>query len=134
MKLPKNGKSNKKDPYRQMAGRDKVIISSEQYEAPEITTFICNYCNRDLIKLSESSGNNVSWYCNNCSIPFEPENESIRHKQKLEVPDRNIEPAIATTPGIPDISIRHEPELKDGALALSKKGTIRFTQYKDSSQ
>jgi hypothetical protein len=114
--------------------KEKVIITGEAYEAPEITTFICNYCNRDLIKLSDSSGNNVSWYCNHCSVPFEPENESIRHKQKLEVPDRNIEPAIATTPGIPDISIRHEPELKDGALALSKKGTIRFTHYEDSSQ
>jgi hypothetical protein len=37
-------------------------------------------------------------------------------------------------PGIPDISIRHKPELKDGALALSKKGTIRITHYEDSSQ
>ena len=37
-------------------------------------------------------------------------------------------------PGIPNISIRHEPELKDRALALSKKGTIRFTHYQDSSQ
>jgi hypothetical protein len=113
---------------------DKVVIAGEAYEAPEVTTFICNYCNRDLIKLSDSSGNNISWYCNHCSIPFEPENESIRHKQKLEVPDRNVEPAAATTPGIRDISIRHEPELKGGALALSKKGTIRFTHYEDSSQ
>jgi hypothetical protein len=53
---------------------------------------------------------------------------------KISVPDRNVEPYVSTTPGIPDISIHHEPELKDGALALSKKGTIRFTHYEDSSQ
>jgi hypothetical protein len=110
--------------------KEKVIISSEQYEAPEITTFICNYCNRDLIKLSDSSGKNVSWYCNNCSVPFEPEKESIRHKQKLEVPDRNIEPAIATTPGIPDISIRKEPEIKGGLKKFQEKG-LRITHYEE---
>jgi hypothetical protein len=110
--------------------KDKVIIAGEQYEAPEVTTFICNYCNRDLIKLSDSSGNNVSWYCNNCSIPYEPENESIRHKQKLEVPDRNIEPAIATTPGIRDIRIHHEPEIKGGLKALQQRG-LKITRYEE---
>jgi hypothetical protein len=108
--------------------KEKVIISSEQYEGPEVTTFICNYCSRDLIKLSDSSGNNVSWYCNHCSIPFEPENESIRHKQKLEVPDRNVEPAIATTPGIPDISISHTPPIRGGFLELQKKG-LKIKDY-----
>jgi hypothetical protein len=110
--------------------KDKVIIAGEAYEAPEVTAFICNYCNRDLIKLSDSSGNNVSWYCNHCSIPFEPENESIRHKQKLEVPDRNIEPAVATTPGIPDISIHHEPEPKGSFKRLQEKG-LKITNYKE---
>jgi hypothetical protein len=109
---------------------DKVVIAGEAYDAPEITTFICNYCNRDLIKLSDSSGKNVSWYCNSCSIPFEPENESIRHKQKLEVPDRNIEPAVATTPGIPDISIYHTPEPKGAFKALQQKGS-KITDYKE---
>jgi hypothetical protein len=109
--------------------QDKTIIG-EEYDVPEITTFICNYCNRDLIKLSDSSGNNVSWYCNHCSIPFEPENESIRHKQKLEVPDRNVEPAIATTPGIPDIRIHHEPEPKGAFKALQQKG-LKITDYKE---
>jgi hypothetical protein len=110
--------------------KDKVIIAGEQYEGPEVTTFICNYCNRDLIKLSDSSGNNISWYCNNCSIPFEPENESIRHKQKLEVPDRDVEPAIATTPGIPDISIKKQPEIKGGLKKFQEKG-MKITHYEE---
>jgi hypothetical protein len=113
--------------------KDKVIIAGEAYEAPEITAFICNYCSRDLIKLSDSSGNNVSWYCNHCSIPFEPEKESIRHKQRLEVPDRNVEPAVTSIGMTPDVSIRHEPELKGGFAQMAKKGTIRFTSYQESN-
>jgi hypothetical protein len=122
MKFKKSSRINYAKP-----NKEKVIIAGEQYEAPEITTFICN---RDLIKLSDSSGNNVSWYCNNCSIPFEPENESIRHKQKLEVPDRNIEPAVATTPGIPDTRIHHEPEPKGAFKALQQSG-LKITDYKE---
>jgi hypothetical protein len=34
---------------------------------------------------------------------------------------QELEPAIATTPGIPDIRIHLGPEIKDGALVLSKK-------------
>jgi hypothetical protein len=127
MKFKKKGLTN----FRQTQPPiDKVIISSEQYEAPEVTTFICNYCNRDLIKLSDSSGNNATYYCSNCSVPYEPENESIRHKQKLSVPDRNIEPAVATTPGIPDISIHHEPELKGAFKVLQQKG-LKIRDYKE---
>jgi hypothetical protein len=125
MKFKKVGTHSRRAPT---PTKDKVVIAGEQYEGPEVTTFICNYCNRDLTKLSDSSGRNISWYCNNCSIPFEPENESIRHKQKLEVPDRNVEPAIATTPGIPDISIRHTPPIRGGFAELKAKG-LKITDY-----
>ena len=127
MKFKKRPSSNIRG---RSANKDKVVIAGEAYEAPEVTTFICNYCNRDLIKLSDGNGNNVSWYCNNCSIPFEPENQSIRHKQRLEVPDRNVEPAIATTPGIPDISIKKEPDLSPTFKALQKKG-LKITRYEE---
>jgi hypothetical protein len=107
--------------------QDKTIIG-EEYDVPEITTFICNYCNRDLIKLSDSSGNNISWYCNNCSIPFEPENESIRHKQKLEVPERNVEPAAVSFSNTPDVSIMHNPPIRGGFAELQKKG-LKIKDY-----
>jgi hypothetical protein len=71
------------------------------------------------------------YFCTKCSVEFDPAEENLRKESKITVPDRNVEPAVSTTPGIPDISIRHEPELKDGALALSKKGTIRFTSYEE---
>jgi hypothetical protein len=40
---------------------------------------------------------------------------------------------VSTTPGINEdsVAISHEPELKDSALALSKKGTIKFTHYEE---
>jgi hypothetical protein len=63
-----------------------------------------------------------------------PESENLRRESKLVVPDRNIEPAITSVGYVPDVSIKHKPELKDGALALSMKGTIRFTRYEDSSR
>jgi hypothetical protein len=37
-------------------------------------------------------------------------NRYICEESKIVVPDRNIEPAVATTPGIPDISIPHESD------------------------
>jgi hypothetical protein len=36
----------------------------------------------------------------------------VSHKQKLSIPYQDSEPAVATTPGIPDISIRHTPPLR----------------------
>jgi hypothetical protein len=38
------------------------------------------------------------------------------------------EPAVATTPGPRDISIRHEPEIRGGLKSLQQKG-IKITSY-----
>ncbi len=46
----------------------------------------------------------------------------VSHKQKLSIPYQDSEPAVATTPGIPDISIRHTPPLRGGFSELQKKG------------
>jgi hypothetical protein len=90
---------------------DKIIISSE-YFANERPSYICSICNRTLSRLSDAGGNNSTYFCTNCSVSYDIENENVRRESKLSVPDRNIEPAIATTPGIPDISIHKEPEIK----------------------
>jgi hypothetical protein len=86
-----------------------------------------------LVKLSDGSGANESYWCRNCSIEFQPENESIRHKQKLDVPDRNIEPAIATTPAIDytSVQIHKEPEIKGTFKVLQQKG-IKIKNYKET--
>jgi len=76
-----------------------------------------------------------TFWCRNCSVEFDPELESIRRESKLLIPDRNQETLVATTPGqdylTKKIEINHAPELKEGALVLSKKGTIRFTHYEE---
>jgi hypothetical protein len=109
--------------------KDKVIISSEYYE-DDRPSYICSICNRTLNRLSDAGGNNQTYYCRFCNVEFVPESENVRRESKLSVPDRNIEPAVATTPGIPDISIRKEPEIKGGLKALQQKG-LKITNYKE---
>jgi hypothetical protein len=109
--------------------KDKVIISSEYYE-DDRPSYICSICNRTLNRLSDAGGNNQTYYCRFCNVEFDPESENVRRESKLSVPDRNIEPAVATTPGIPDISIRKEPEIKGGLKALQQKG-LKITNYKE---
>ena len=108
---------------------DKVIISSEYFE-DDRPSYICSICNQTLIRLTDSSMQNTAFWCRNCSVEFNLEEENVRRESKLSVPDRNIEPAISTTPGIPDISIHHEPEIKGGLLELKKKG-LKITHYEE---
>jgi hypothetical protein len=110
---------------------DKIIISSEYYENVRPSSYICSICNRTLSRLSDAGGNNQTYYCRFCNVEFDPESENVRRESKLSVPDRNIEPAVATTPGIPDISIRKEPEIKGGLKALQQKG-LKITDYKEN--
>ena len=67
---------------------------------------------------------NTSFWCRNCSVEFNLEEENVRRESKLSVPDRNIEPAVATTPGTPDISIHKEQELKGGFAELANYDTV----------
>ena len=106
MNFPKIGKSG--DAAR-TPNDNKVIISSEFFE-DDRPSYICSICNQTLIRLTDAGMNNTSFWCRNCSVEFDPENENVRRESKISVPDRNIEPAVSTTPGIPDISLHKEPE------------------------
>ena len=108
---------------------DKIIISSE-YFANDRPSYICSICNRTLSRLSDAGGNNSTYWCRHCSVEFDPAEENVRRESKLSVPDRNIEPAVSTTPGIPDISIHHEPEIKGSLKELQKKG-LKITHYEE---
>jgi DNA-directed RNA polymerase subunit RPC12/RpoP len=109
--------------------KDKVIISSEYYENDR-PSYICSICNQTLIRLTDAGQNNTSFWCRHCSIEWNPEEENLRKESKITVPDRNIEPAVATTPGIPDIRIRHESEPKGAFKALQQRG-LKITDYKE---
>ena len=109
---------------------DKVIISSDYYKE-ERPSYICSICNRTLSRLSDAGGNNSTYWCRNCSVEFDPELENVRRESKISVPDRNIEPVVATTPGIIDVSIHHTPEPKGAFKALQQKG-IKIKDYKET--
>jgi hypothetical protein len=108
---------------------DKVVISSEYYtNVHDNPSYICSWCNQTLSKLQDAGQNNTRFFCRNCQIEFDPESENVRRESKLIVPDRNIEPAVSTTPGIPDVSIRHTPPIRGGFAELQKKG-IKIKDY-----
>jgi predicted RNA-binding Zn-ribbon protein involved in translation (DUF1610 family) len=108
---------------------DKVVIAGERYEGEDRPEYLCSFCNITLVRLKDSSQQNTTYWCKHCSVEFDPEAENLRKESKIVVPDRNEEAAISSIQNIPDISIRHEPELRGGFAALAKKGTIRFTSY-----
>jgi hypothetical protein len=74
--------------------------------------------------LTDAGGNNITYWCRNCSVEWDPTEENIRRESKISVPDRNVEPAVATTPGINEdsVAIRHTPEIKGGLKELQKRG------------
>ena len=115
------------------ANNDKVTISSEYYENIR-PSFICNVCNCTLSKLTDHSGQNISFYCTRCNIEFDPETENIRRESKISVPNRNEETLVAHTPGQEylnkQIEVKHEQEIKGGLKELQKRG-LKITHYEE---
>jgi hypothetical protein len=109
---------------------DKVVISTEFFQNDR-PAYLCSFCNCTLSKLQDAGQNNTTFWCRHCSIEFDPESENLRKESKISVPDRNIEPVVATTPGIPDVSIHHTPEPKGAFKALQQKG-IKIKDYKET--
>jgi DNA-directed RNA polymerase subunit RPC12/RpoP len=107
---------------------DGILIGVE-HTGPEKVEYVCSWCNRSLVRLSDRNNQSESWFCQNCSIEFDTNDEQISYKQKLSIPYEDSEPAIASIGSVPDVSIHHTPQLRGGFAALAKKGTIRFTSY-----
>jgi hypothetical protein len=112
-------------------GKFDGITIGDEHLGQEKIEYICSFCNRTLVKLSDG-GANEQMFCSHCSIAYNLDDDSVRHKQKLSVP-QETEPDITSVGTVPDVSIRHEPELRGGFAALAKKGTIRFTSYQESN-
>ncbi len=106
-----------------------VVIGDDEYKEQERTELVCSWGNHSLVRLTRIVSE--SWFCRNCSIEFNSDDERVSHKQKLSIPYEDTEPAIASIGVSPDVSIHHEPELKGGFAQLAKKGTIRFTSYEE---
>jgi DNA-directed RNA polymerase subunit RPC12/RpoP len=124
--------NNKITPH--MMDKFNGITIGDEHIGPDKVEYVCSWCNRSLVRLSDRNNQSESWFCRNCSIEFNSlDDEQVSHKQKLSIPyQEDSEPAIASVGVTPDVSIRHEPTLKGGFAALAKKGTIRFTSYQES--
>jgi|SRR5215216_4097631 ribosomal protein L37AE/L43A len=109
---------------------DKIIIDDEVVgKKKKIVGYLCPSCNIKMIKLSEEE-----WFCNRCQHSEYIENvaqntEALPKPQTMDTAELHA----FTTPGPVNPFDKKPVELKGGALALSKKGTIRFTSYYDSS-
>lgn len=119
---------------RPRTGKFDGILIGDEHTGSERVEYICSWCNRSLVRLSDRNSQSESWFCRNCSIEFNSDDEQVSHKQKLSIPAQDDEPAVSSIQGInaDKVQIRHEPQLRGGFAALAKKGTIRFTSYQES--
>src|SRR5215208_6791854 len=128
MKYNKHNKNSKR--YRGFdIQKDKIVITESEPVGTDKSEYLCHRCEQILTALDRETG---SYRCNNCAIETFVNEEPTRRKSKLSTPrPKNTETLISHVPtlGFNDVKIKHEPELKGGFLALSKKGTIRFTSY-----
>jgi transcription elongation factor Elf1 len=113
---------------------DKTIIGDEWNEEDR-PTFLCSWCNRDLVRLSDRNNQGESWFCRNCQISFEPSETQLRKKSKLGTQREEVEPAVTSiqTNQSKEVEIRHTVLLRGGFEALSKKG-LRFTSYQTTEK
>jgi hypothetical protein len=120
-----------KQPTKPNKNKDIVTIGDE-WTGEERPSYICNFCSRNLVKLTDRNNQNESYYCNSCRLDFQPDNENVRRESKLSVPDRNQDTLVSTTPGQDylnkSVEIHHTPEPKGTFKVLQQKG-IRIKDY-----
>ena len=102
------------------------------YDEDQIREYICPWCNFILhVRKSRKEVN-----CPNCTITLDLTSGVAQETKTLIDPNKNnatYEVHAFTTPDPINPWDKKPVELKGGFLALSKKGTIRFTSYTDSS-
>jgi DNA-directed RNA polymerase subunit RPC12/RpoP len=67
---------------------DKIdgTLIGDEHIGPEKVEYVCSWCNRSLVRLNDRNNQSESWFCRNCSIEFNPDDEHVSHKQKLSIP------------------------------------------------
>jgi hypothetical protein len=83
-----------------------------------------------LSKLTDSSGQNQNYYCNHCSIEFNPSKSEVRSKSKLTTPEGPPETPYVAYPPEPELR-KKKVEIKGGLAELQKRG-ISITSYTES--
>jgi hypothetical protein len=110
---------------------DDTPISIRNYnEDTSQKTYYCNFCNRNLVKLTDSKGSSPSWYCPNCNTEVDPSITEVRSKSPLSVPEGPPEHPLASTK-FKEPSFGKTPREYKGAFAALKARGIKMTYYKD---
>jgi hypothetical protein len=109
---------------------DVPIVAS--YNTNEHKEFYCKFCSRIMQRLWDSSHQNPTLYCSFCQIETNPEIDSLRSKNKLEVPEGvNQNPYASTKFPEPDLR-KKKTEIKGGLAELQKRSSIKITSYTES--
>ena len=98
---------------------DIVSLSGEELGTERIE-MICNWCNCNLVQISDRTGNNKEWFCRKCGIAY-PDPKEIRRKHKVTMEDYDHEPAVTTTPDPVSLFEHRELEIRGGLLNLKEK-------------
>jgi hypothetical protein len=106
-----------------IAVRDYTNTSSDH-------TYYCSWCQRQLIKLHGRSGENVSYYCNFCSIETNPEEKELRSKSRIEPHEGTNKIPLASTK-FPECSVGKTPPPIRGTFAELQRRGIKIKNYKD---
>jgi len=112
--------------------KGKVVIDVDVYDEDPVREWICPWC--DYVLQARKSRKEID--CPNCTAALDlggatQETKTIEDPNKSKAASTEV--YAATTPDPNEQYMKKkEPQLKGGALALSKKG-IRFISYYDSS-
>jgi hypothetical protein len=91
-------------------------------------TFSCKFCNRTLAKLIDSSGENVSYYCTNCSITTY-DTDDLRPERVIEMSDGPVEEPAASL--VPEPQLKRKKKEIKGTLAELQRRGVKVTSYKE---
>ncbi len=120
-----------KQPTKPNTNKNKDIVTiGDEWTGEERPSYICNFCNQTLIRLTDTGQNNTSFWCRSCSVEFDPESENLRRESKITVPDRNIQPAVTSiqTTMADEVEIRHTVPKRGGFAELEKKA-LKIKNY-----
>jgi transposase-like protein len=111
-----------------------IITIGDEWTGEDRPSYICSWCSRVLTRLTNASQSNISWFCRNCNITFDPDLENVRRESKLIVPNRNEAAVTSIQNNMADeVEIRHTPPIRGGFAELQKKG-LKITSYKTSEK
>jgi hypothetical protein len=128
--------TNTKDLKEEVNKMHKPVVISDYNNDRSVNGFECKWCQR--IVYNKFTDDSI--WCNNCQSEtiFDKDTKPIKKGLKAETMDNSEVFVTSIQHNFEDMVRRTKwsrpKEFKGGALALSKKGTIRFTSYYDSSE